>query len=183
MEPSIYIISGISGSGKSTISDLLIERHPKLSRAITATSRTPRPGELFGYHYFFVDRERFEWLKETDQLLEYTAPFTGHLYGTLRYAVDQILKQGGAVLFVVDIHGVESITKHFPNARTVFLQAPSEDEQRIRLERRGTVGDELTARIKLARDEHQKAGQLGIKVVVNDVLEEALAQVESIFFK
>jgi len=180
--PEVFIISGVSGSGKSTISDMLLERHTDLDRAITVTSRVPRPGELFGYHYFFVDQERFQWLLETDQLLEHTTVYTNDRYGTLKYAVEHIQKQGKHVLFVIDIKGVEQITEHIPNAKVIFLTAPDEEEQRTRLIRRGTLGDDLNARVAKAQSELERAKEMNIRIVVNDEVTRALEEIERIFF-
>jgi guanylate kinase len=178
MAGTIYVLSGVSGSGKSTISDALIARHPSMRRAVTVTTRSPRQGERYAYHYFFVSQELFSWLVETEQLLEHTEVYNGHRYGTLRYSVEQIIAANQDVLFVVDSKGVEQICAIYPNACSVFLEAPSEDEQRIRLEQRGTVGKDLDDRTAKAAAEHEWAVKRGMTIVINDVLEDAIRETE-----
>ncbi|MEI6477958.1 MAG: guanylate kinase [bacterium] len=182
MAGSIYILSGISGSGKSTISDLLIERHPNIARSITLTTRKPREGELFGFHYYFTSPEIFSWLQETNQLLEFTQVYGDTFYGTLKVSVEKLITAGRDVLFVVDSRGVDQVTEHFPNARSLFLKAPSDDEQRKRLEGRGTTGNDLEIRVAKAHEELIWAEKKGLPVVVNDSLHVALSEVERIFF-
>ncbi len=177
---SIYIISGISGSGKSTISDALIKRHSSIGRPVTLTTRTPRDGEHFGVHYFFITAETFLWLIDTEQILEYTRVYGFTFYGTLRQSVTTLLEAGQDVLFVVDSRGVEQIQAIYPDSRVVFLAAPSDEEQRERLSRRGTKGEDLEIRVEKAHEEMKWAEEHQIPVVINDTLEEAIAEVERV---
>lgn len=182
MDSTVFIIAGISGSGKSTLSDALMERHPTISRAIAVTTRWPREGERYAYHYYFVDTDRFQWLEETGQLLETTTIYhSSHHYGTLRLSVEQALAQGRHVLLVMDLAGVQQITKTYPNTRSVFLKAPSEAEQRRRLQSRGTTGVDLEERVAKAAEELQLAEERGIPVVVTDTEERAIQEVEQLF--
>ncbi|MCC2631581.1 MAG: guanylate kinase [Patescibacteria group bacterium] len=182
-EPRILIVGGISGSGKGTICSKLIERHSdSLVRPISVTTRKPRPGERFADHYFFVDKEIFEWLADTDQLLEHTKVWMDHYYGTLKLSVEHSLQQGKSVLFELNTHGIEQITKAMPQAKTVFIQAPSEAEQRIRLELRGTVGTEQDERVIGAKKELDWAQEYKLPIITNDDLGKALEEVESVFF-
>ncbi len=151
-------------------------------RSIALSTRIPREGEEFGKHYYFVSTDLFLWLLDTNQLLEYTRVYGYTFYGTLRLSVQQLLEAGKDVLFVVDSRGVEQISEHLPNSKSIFLKAPSDDEQRIRLERRGTKGEDLQIRIEKAHEELEWANAHNVPVVVNDILEEAVQQVESIFF-
>ena len=181
MPGQIFIICGVSGSGKSTISDAIMDRHPNVVRAVAVTTRFPREGESYAYHYYFVDQERFQWLVDTNQLLEYTVVYHNQSYGTLKLAVDQALERGHDVLFVVDSVGVEQIEKFYPNARSVFLKAPSDEEQRKRLTTRGTVGEDLEDRITKAHAEQQWAESRGMNIIVNDVVEETIEATERVF--
>jgi len=182
MRGSTYIISGISGSGKSTISDRLTGENPNLSRAVTLSTRVPREGERFGVHYFFVTPDLFLWLLDTDQILEYTRVYGYTFYGTLRHSVESMLEAGKDVLFVVDSRGVAQIRKVYPDSPAVFLRAPSDDEQRTRLLARGTKGEDLEIRVAKAHEELEWAEQNHIPVVVNDDLEVALKEVKEVLF-
>jgi len=177
----IFIVAGISGSGKGTVSDKLAEKHPNLVRPISVTMRPPRPGDRFAAHYFFVDKKIFDWLVETDQLLEYTRVWHDHYYGTLKLRVEQALASGSDLLFELNIHGIEQVTKAFPGTKTVFIKAPSEAEQRLRLELRGTVGADQDERVAGAQLELEGAEKLGLKVIVNDDLGKALEEIEAYF--
>ena len=178
---NVYIIAGISGSGKSTISDRILEEYPTIRRSIAVTSRKPREGELFGSHYYFVDHERFQWLIATKQLLEHTHIYTNDYYGTLKLSVDQLFERGCDVLFVIDTKGVEQIKHYFPQAKAIFLKAPNDEEQRNRLERRGTTGDDLKIRVEKANEELEAAKALGLSVIINDDLEKAIKEVKKAF--
>jgi guanylate kinase len=177
----VFVISGVSGSGKSTVSDYLTDKYHDITRSIAVTTRKPREGEMFASHYFFVDKDRFQWLIDTHQLLEYTIVYNDHYYGTLNLSVEQALERGRHVLFVVDNYGAEQISSKMPNAKVVYLMAPSEDEQRIRLETRGTTGPELDERIAKARMELAHAREMNWTVVVNDVREKTFAEIEQVF--
>ncbi len=180
MPAKVLIIAGVSGSGKSTVSDAIMARHPNVVRAVSVTTRLPREGERYAYHYYFVDKIRFAWLIDSKQLLEHTAIY-GDQYGTLLLSVEQALENGKDVLFVVDIEGVRQIKKAYSNACSVFLAAPSEEEQRVRLEGRGTTGKDLDLRVKEAQKELNWAKKEGMEIVINEVAEEAIRQVEKLF--
>jgi guanylate kinase len=181
MSGRILIVAGISGSGKGTVCDKLIERHPgKLVRVISVTTRTPRPGDRFADHYFFVSKELFEWLIETGQLLEYTTVWVNHYYGSLLLSVEQSLAQGKDVLFEVNIEGIDAIKERYPDTKVVYIKAPSESEQRLRLELRGTVGEEQDERVKGAATELAKAEARSIPIIVNDDLAVTLKEVEKV---
>lgn len=177
-----FIISGVSGSGKSTISDRLISEHDNLRRATALTTRFPREGERFGVHYFFVSLEIFQWLNETSQLLEYTQVYGDTFYGTLRFAVESLLDHNHDVLFVCDNRGVNQILEYFPKSKIAYLAAPSEEEQRTRLIRRGTFGEDLEIRVSKAREEMEQAKENGWPIIVNDELGVAMGEVTKLFF-
>jgi len=177
---NIFIVGGISGSGKGTVCDKLVERHGFV-RPVSITTRKPREGERFAAHYYFVNDELFQWLADTEQLLEHTLVWSGHHYGSLRLSVEQSLEQGRSVLFEVNIHGIKQITAIFPQTKVIFLQAPSEAEQRLRLELRGTVGEEQDERVAGAAAELEKAEALGLKIVTNSDLSQTLEEIEGIF--
>jgi guanylate kinase len=177
----ILIIDGYSGSGKSTVSDALMTRYPSIIRAVAVTTRLPRAGERYGYHYYFVDNERFDWLNETEQLLEHTTMYGNHRYGTLKISVEQALERGKDVLFVCNFEGVQQIQKHYPDAKALFLAAPDEEELRIRLLRRGTMGTDLEERIEVATKGLAVAKKNHMQIVVNDVFEDAMKEVEQYF--
>lgn len=182
MEGKALIIAGVSGSGKSTVSDRIMKGHSEIVRSIAITTRTPRPGEQFGVHYFFANQELFSWLIQSDQILEYTQVYQGDYYGTLKLTVDKALAEGKTLLFVVDSKGVEQITQYIPEARVVFLKAPDEAEQRRRLEKRGTIGQELEIRVGKAKEELAWAEHRGLPIIINDELERTVADIEAIFF-
>ena len=177
----VFIIGGISGSGKGTVCNTLIERHPGLVRPVSVTTRSPRPGDRFGDHYYFVSQELFQWLVDTDQLLEYTMVWANHYYGSLKISVEQALSAGKHVLFELNNHGIDQIRRLVPSAKIVYITAPSEAEQRLRLERRGTVGEEQNERVEGASKELALAKEQGIPIIVNDDLDVAIEEIEGIF--
>lgn len=178
--PSILIVSGISGSGKGTICAKLKEKH-ELSLPISVTTRKPRAGERFADHYYFVSKELFAWLVDTKQLLEHVEMWGGHNYGTLAYSVETAVKQGKRVLFEIETYGVQQILAKFPHAKVVFVKAPSETEQRLRLELRGTVGTEQDERVAGAEKELAVAESLGLPIIINNDLGKALSEIEAVF--
>jgi len=182
MAGNTFILSGVSGSGKSTISDRLIAEHENLRRSITLTTRKPRAGERFGVHYFFVSPEIFKWLDETGQLLEHTQVYGDTFYGTLKLSVDTLLEHGHDVLFIVDNRGVNQIKEHFPSSKVAYLRAPNDDVQRERLMSRGTVGEDLEMRVAKAHEELKMAEEHNWPIIVNDELEQAMREVQALFF-
>ena len=179
-KPGIYVIGGISGSGKGTVCEKLVNMFG-LVRPISVTTRKPREGERFADHYFFVDKSLFNWLIETNQLLEHTEVWAGHHYGSLKLSVEQSLQAGKSVLFELNTHGIEQITKIFPETKVIFIQAPSEQEQRLRLELRGTVGAEQDERVAGAKSELEWAKVHKLNIVTNADLEETLKEISSYF--
>jgi guanylate kinase len=178
--PDIFIVGGISGSGKGTVCSKLVERHG-LVRPISVITRDPRAGERFADHYFFVSKELFQWMVDTNQLLEHTEVWAGHHYGSLTFSVEQSLERGKGVLFEVNTHGIEQITKAMPEAKVVFIQAPSEAEQRLRLELRGTIGKEQDERVAGAATELAWAKAHNLKIITNSDLGQTLEEIEALF--
>ncbi len=175
----LIIFSAPSGSGKSTIINYLLQEHPELNLAfsISATSRAPRGSEQHGVEYFFLSPEDFRQRIENEEFLEYEEVYPGRFYGTLKSQVEKQSEDGQNVLFDVDVKGGINIKKYYGDrALSVFIQPPSIEVLRQRLEKRGTETPEvINDRIARAEFELGYAPQFD-RVVINDDLDMAKAE-------
>jgi guanylate kinase len=172
----LIIFSAPSGSGKSTIVQWLMQEHPelKLYFSISCTSRAPRGTEQNGVEYFFISPEEFREKIAHDDFVEYEEVYTDRFYGTLKSQVEKQLLAGQNVVFDVDVKGGVNIKKFYGNeALSLFIQPPSIEELRRRLEGRATDTPEAI-RERLAKAEYELtfAPQFD-HIIVNDDLETA----------
>ena len=172
----LIIISAPSGTGKSTIISWLMREHKELNLAysISCTSRAPRGTEQNGVDYFFLTPEEFRQRIDNDEFLEYEEVYHDRFYGTLKQQVENQREQGQNVVFDVDVKGGVNIKKYYGDeALSLFIQPPSVEELRRRLEGRGTDTPEAIAE-RLAKAEYEMtfAPQFD-HVIVNDDLETA----------
>lgn len=177
----LIIFSAPSGSGKTTIVRELLRRMPRLEFSISATSRAPRGAERNGTDYYFLSPEEFRRAVDEGRFVEWEEVYAGTCYGTLRSELDRIWAKGNTILFDVDVLGGINLKRLFgADACSIFIQPPSIDELERRLNGRGTDAPEVIAkRVAKAEFELTKASAFD-HVVVNDVLDEAVAQVERI---
>lgn len=180
MKNGLLIFSAPSGSGKSTIVNWLMKEHPelKLAFSISCTSRAPRGTEQNGVEYFFLTPEEFKAKIEADEFLEYEEVYQDRFYGTLKSQVENQLEAGDSVVFDVDVKGGVNIKKFYGGrALSIFVQPPSVEELRRRLNGRGTdVPEVIEQRLAKANYELTFAPQFD-HIVVNDNLEKAEQEV------
>ncbi|MCS6976265.1 MAG: guanylate kinase [Gemmatales bacterium] len=172
----LIVLSGPSGSGKSTVVRKLLEPGDLPIRlSVSATTRPPRPGEVPGRDYWFLDRAAFDQAVAEGKFLEWAEVF-GHRYGTLKSEVEPYLNQGIHVLLEIDVQGAEQIRRTFPQAVLVFLRTSSLEEYERRLRARGTE-DEAAIRMRLegAVRELSAASRYDYQIV-NDDLDSAVRQ-------
>jgi guanylate kinase len=178
MRGKLIIFSAPSGTGKSTIISWLMKEHKELNLAfsISCTSRPPRGTEQNGVEYFFLTPEEFRTRIEDDEFLEYEEVYTDRFYGTLKSQVEKQLEAGQNVVFDVDVKGGVNIKNFYGDeALSIFIQPPSVNELRRRLENRATdAPDVIDQRIARAEFELTFADKFD-KVVINDILEYAEA--------
>lgn len=175
----IVIIAGPSGVGKGTVCKLLLQRNEQMQFSVSATTREPRPNEVDGVHYYFVDKARFEQMIAQNELLEY-APYVDNYYGTPAAPVDAALAEGKDVLLEIDIKGALQVKKARPDAILIFMVAPSLAELENRLRGRGdTSPEKIVKRLATAREEYKAAPQCDY-IVVNDEVENAYHEINSI---
>ena len=174
MTGKLILFSAPSGSGKSTIINYLMQQGLGLHFSISATSRPPRGQERNGVEYFFLSPEEFRERIAHNEFLEYVEVYEGRFYGTLKSQVDAQLSRGEHVVADVDVVGAGRIKAVYGDrALTVFVQPPSVDELRRRLEGRGTDSPEvINDRIARAEYELTFAPQFDV-VIVTDRLEQA----------
>lgn len=179
MEGKLIIFSAPSGSGKSTIVSWLMHEHPELRLAfsVSCTSRAPRGTERNGVEYFFLSPEEFKARIAHDDFLEYEEVYPGRFYGTLKSQVDVQTARGENVVFDVDVKGGCNIKQHYGGrALSVFIQPPSVEELRRRLEHRATDAPEVI-RQRLAKASYELTFAPRFDhVVVNDDLDKAEAE-------
>lgn len=171
----IIIFSAPSGSGKTTILNRVREQYTNLKFSVSCTTRLPRENEVDGIDYKFITEEEFKQKIDNDEFVEYEEVYPGQFYGTLKSAVNEKLDLGIDVAFDVDIHGGLNIKRIYgEQALAVFIQPPSIEELRRRLEKRGTDSAEvIKTRIERAAYELSRANEFDT-IVVNDDLETAV---------
>lgn len=179
-EGLLLVVSGPAGVGKGTIDGILLQRHANLHLSVSATTRSPRPGEINGVHYFFIDEEKFRTMIEADEFLEYMHVFNMHYYGTPRAYVEQELHAGHDVLLEIDVQGAKKIKAAYPDAVLIFIAPPSMSQLKERLIGRNTeTPEQIEKRFNTAYSEVREMGIYDY-IVVNDVIDVAVGRMESI---
>ena len=172
------MLSGPSGVGKSTVLARIREDYPQLWPSVSVTTRRPRPGEVDGREYFFVDDQEFDRMIAAGELLEW-ASFVDHRHGTPRAPVEAKLAAGIPVLLEIDLAGARQVRAAVPDALLVFLAPPSWDELVRRLNGRGTEAPEVIAkRLEEAHVEMAAEPEFDVTLVntsVQDVCDELVA--------
>ena len=175
----LIILSGPSGVGKSTVVFKALESRDDLCFSTSVTTRKPRPGEIDGREYFFVDQLRFDEMVRNNELLEH-ATYVSNSYGTPRAYVEKQLDLGMNVVLDIEVQGARQVHEKVPDAVTIFVLPPSMEELRLRLEKRGTdSADVIDARILRAKQELREADFYNY-MIINDNIEKAASEFSSI---
>lgn len=178
----IIVVAAPSGCGKSTIINALLEGGDlNLGFAVSATTRPPRDGEVDGRNYYFMSEEAFRDAIAEGEFIEFEEVYPGRFYGTLRSEIERITGQGHNIILDLDVNGALGVKKLYGNdALAIFIQPPSVDELRRRLEFRGTETPEvIDVRIDRAQYEISRAGEFD-RVVVNDRLDTAINETRNL---
>jgi guanylate kinase len=178
----VMVISGPSGSGKSSIAQKILTAEKNLIQSVSYTTRKPRDGEIDGVNYHFIDQSDFSTMVITGQLLEFTE-IHGNYYGTPKKVLDDIVSSGKDVLFDIEANGAKAIkSKLGSNCFTIFILPPSIEELSLRLQSRAKDSQiNIIQRIKNAKSEIERMKEYDY-VIVNSDLAIAAAHVRTILF-
>ncbi|MFC8683057.1 guanylate kinase [Microbacterium ureisolvens] len=166
----LVVLAGPTAVGKGTVAAHIKEHHPEILLSVSATTRAPRPGEVDGEHYFFVDDAEFDRMIAEGELLEHATVHNAYRYGTPRGPIEKALAEGRTVLLEIDLQGARQVREADPSATLVFLLPPSWDELVQRLVGRGTEdAAERARRLRTARTELASQAEFDYRVVNDDV--------------
>jgi guanylate kinase len=181
MPAKVFVITGPSGVGKGTLIGELLQRVPELELelSVSATTRSPRPGEEDGRDYHFLSDEEFQRRIAGGDFLEY-ATYSGNRYGTLRSEVDTRLSHGRSVVLEIEVQGARQVRASMPEAVQIFIAPPDAEALRERLAGRGTDSEgEIEARLKTAESELDAAPEFP-HTIVNDDVQRAADELEEL---
>jgi guanylate kinase len=166
----LTVLAGPTAVGKGTVAAHVRDNHPEVWLSVSATTRRPRPGEVDGIHYHFVDDAEFDRMAREGELLEWAVVHGRAKYGTPRAPVEQALAAGRPALLEIDLQGARQVRETMPDALFVFLAPPTWDELVRRLVGRGTEdAEEREARLATARVELAAAREFDVTVLNDDV--------------
>lgn len=178
---SLIVLSGFSGAGKGTVVKELIKQYG-YQVSISATTRSPREGEVHGKDYYFKSKEEFEAMIEENGFIEW-AKYVGNYYGTPRAFVEEALNQGKNVILEIEVQGAMNIKEQYPDAILMFIAPPSAEILRERLIGRGTEDMEtIEKRLNRAKEEVNDMEQYDY-LVINDKLDECVEEIHQIVLK
>lgn len=176
----LIVLSGPSGAGKGTVLAEYLKKNPQDYCSVSATTRQPRAGEVNGKNYHFISRDKFECLIEQDELLEYNQ-YVNNYYGTPSAPVMEKLNSGVNVFLEIEVNGGLLVKGRLDEAVLVFLVPPSFKELHRRLRERNTEAEEIIEkRLETAAVEYQRALEKYEYLVINDTVENAVWELESI---
>jgi guanylate kinase len=175
----LTVLAGPTAVGKGTVSAYIRDHHPEIWISVSATTRSPRPGEQHGVHYWFVSDDEFDRMVDAGELLEWAVVHGRRRYGTPRRPVEEALAAGRPALLEIDLQGARQVHQVMPGALMVFLAPPSWDELVRRLVGRGTEGaEERERRLTTARLEMAAEKEFDVTIVntrIHDAAEELVA--------
>ena len=170
----LTVIAGPTAVGKGTVVREILRTHPEISLSVSATTRPPRPGEIDGVHYFFVDDRKFDQMIENDELLEYAVVHKNYRYGTPRAVVERALAENRQIILEIDVQGARLVKKQLPAANMIFLAPPSLAELEQRIAIRGTESaEQIAIRMQTAEQEMAAIGEFDHVVINNEVAKAA----------
>ena len=176
----LYVLVGPSGVGKGTVVKALRKAHPQVNVAVSATTRSPRPGERDGIDYHFLSEAQFDDLVASDGFVEWAIVHGQKRYGTLRSEIAKYIARGEDVILEIDLAGARQVRRTNPDACFIFLQAPSQKILQERLRGRGTEGEaEVTRRLQTAEIEMAAAGEFE-HIVVNNHPDQAASELAAL---
>ncbi|OIH93528.1 guanylate kinase [Curtobacterium sp. MCBA15_001] len=166
----LVVLAGPTAVGKGTVSAYIREQYPDVNLSVSATTRKPRPGEVDGVHYFFVDDDEFDRMVRDRELLEWATVHNSYRYGTPRPPIDRALDAGDKVMLEIDLQGARQVRDAMPEAVLVFLLPPTWDELVRRLIGRGTESAaEQARRLETAKVELAAQDEFDVRIVNSDV--------------
>jgi len=173
----LLVLAGPTAVGKGTVAAHIREHNPEIHLSVSATTRLPRPGEIDGVHYYFVDDAEFDRLIADGELLEYAVVHNKSRYGTPRAPIDAALAEGKTVLLEIDLQGARQVRRAEPAATLIFLLPPTWDELVQRLVGRGTENaEERARRLRTAKVELAAQNEFD-HLIVNENVATAAAEV------
>ncbi len=175
----LIVVSGFSGAGKGTVMKEIMNTYDNYALSVSATTRSPRPGEVEGISYFFKTDDEFRQMIEKDELIEY-AGYVGHYYGTPKHFVEKNLDEGKDVFLEIEIQGALKVKEKYPDAVLMFITPPDAKTLRERLVNRGTESMDVIEK-RLARAAEEANGVEAYDyIVINDNLQECVEMVDRI---